>query len=138
MDRKPGVRAVGGIFFRSSNPKSSREWYQRHLGLKTDEYGTNFAWRQDQDPEHRGFTQWSAFKQDTQYFGEHEQQFMINYRVDDLESLVAELRKDGIEIVDDIQHETYGKFVHIVDCDEICQLIQPPCCADLTTSPQRQ
>jgi catechol 2,3-dioxygenase-like lactoylglutathione lyase family enzyme len=111
------VRAIGGVFFRSSDPGRTREWYRRHLGLRTDAYGTNFAWRHAGNPERSGYTQWSPFAGDTAYFGDQDQQFMINYRVDDLEGLLAQLRADGVEVVGDVQQEPYGKFAHIVDVD---------------------
>lgn len=114
---KPRVHAIGGVFFRSADPQATRDWYARHLGLSVDAYGTNFAWRQARTPENKGYTQWSAFKNDTDYFGAKEQQFMINYRVDNLEALVTSLVEAGVDVVDGIQQEPYGKFVHIVDAD---------------------
>ncbi len=117
MPDKPRVHAIGGIFFRSNNPEASRNWYKRHLGLNVDEYGTNFVWREEQAPQNRGYTQWSAFEHDTTYFGSADQQFMLNYRVDDLETLVEVLREDGVKIVGEIMHEAYGKFAHVIDGD---------------------
>ena len=109
------VKAVGGVFFRANNPKETREWYAKHLGLQTDPYGTNFAWRQVDNPNKAGYTQWSPFDGDTEYFGKVEQQFMINYRVDDLDALLASLREEGVEIVGDVVQESFGRFAHIID-----------------------
>ena len=118
MTTEPGrVRGIGGVFFRAPQPAATRDWYQKHLGLRTDEYGTNFAWRQADDPGRPGYTQWSPFAADTSYFGAGGQQFMINYRVDDLAALLERLREAGVEIVGDVQEEPYGRFVHIVDGD---------------------
>ncbi len=117
MADQPRVTGIGGVFFRSRDPAATRQWYADHLGFKVDAYGTNFAWRQANAPEQPGYTQWTAFSEDTTYFGAQDQAFMINYRVTDLEALVAELRHAGVHIVDDIITETYGKFVHIVDGD---------------------
>lgn len=113
----PRARAIGGVFFRSTDPAKTREWYRRHLGLRTDAYGTNFAWRQAEHPDRCGYTQWSPFAQETSYFGAREQQFMINFRVEDLEGLLTRLQTDGVEVVGDVQQESYGKFAHIVDVD---------------------
>ena len=114
---KPRVRAIGGVFFRTKDSEATRNWYAKHLGLGVDAYGSNFAWRQYEHPDRPGYTQWSPFKHETDYFGDQDQQFMINYRVDNLEEMVKNLRRDGVEIVDDIQVEDYGKFVHIIDSD---------------------
>jgi predicted enzyme related to lactoylglutathione lyase len=109
------ARALGGIFFRASDPAATRAWYQRHLGLQVDSYGTNFAWRHHDQPEQVGHTQWSPFKADTDYFGSADQQFMINYRVDDLDGLLEDLKRDGVVVVGEVQQESYGKFAHIID-----------------------
>lgn len=109
------VTGIGGIFFKCKSPEKMKEWYNRHLGLETDEYGTNFEWRQGVDPSKKGFTQWSPFKEDTKYFSPSERDFMINYRVENLEELVEELKKEGVHIVDEIETYEYGKFVHILD-----------------------
>ncbi|MGD1848806.1 MAG: VOC family protein [Salibacteraceae bacterium] len=111
------VTGIGGIFFRSKDPQKTKDWYQQHLGLNTDAYGTNFTWRQESDPEQKGATQWSPFSSDTNYFGDTGQDFMINYRVENLEALVENLRQEGVKIVDEIATHDYGKFVHIEDND---------------------
>lgn len=90
-------------------------WYKKHLGLDTDEYGTTFAWRTESDPQQKGFTQWSPFKQTTDYFAPSEKEFMINFRVADIEALVEQLKSEGVTVVDEIESFEYGKFVHILD-----------------------
>jgi len=109
------VTGIGGIFFKCQDPEKIRKWYARHLGFKTDEYGAMFESRQADAPEKKVYLQWSPFKQDTQYFEPSSKPFMVNYRVENLEKLVAELRKEGVEIVDDIETFEYGKFIHILD-----------------------
>jgi predicted enzyme related to lactoylglutathione lyase len=109
------VTGIGGVFFKCKNPDKVKEWYSKHLGLKMDQYGTSFEWRQGDDPSKYGFTQWSAFSDSTKYFDPSVKEFMINYRVQDLESLVIELKRDGVMIVDSIESFDYGKFVHILD-----------------------
>ena len=109
------VTGIGGIFFKCKDPNKMKEWYSKNLGLQTDKYGTTFEWRQGADSSKKGFTQWSPFNETTKYFEPSEKDFMINYRVEDLEALVEQLKKDGVNIVDKIESFEYGKFVHIVD-----------------------
>jgi predicted enzyme related to lactoylglutathione lyase len=109
------VTGIGGVFFKCKDPDKVKEWYSKHLGLKMDQYGTSFEWRQGDDPSKYGFTQWSAFSDSTKYFDPSVKEFMINYRVQDLESLVIELKRDGVMLVDSIESFDYGKFVHILD-----------------------
>jgi len=109
------VTGIGGIFFKCKEPKKMNEWYKTHLGLNTNDYGANFEWRQEDDPEKKGSTQWSTFSETTKYFEPSAKDFMINYRVDNLEALVEQLKAEGVTIVDDIAAYDYGKFVHIVD-----------------------
>ena len=111
------VTGIGGIFFKCKDPNKIKEWYKTHLGLNTDEYGTNFEWRQGADPKKKGFTQWSPFEEKTNYFEPSNKEWMINYRVENIESLVEELRKEGVVIVDKIEVFTYGKFIHILDVE---------------------
>lgn len=111
------VTGIGGIFFKCKDPGKVREWYQKHLGLHTNQYGAVFEWRQGEDPTQKGFTQWSPFKESTKYFEPSPKDFMINYRVADLEKLVEELKKEGVTVVDTIETYDYGKFVHILDVE---------------------
>lgn len=94
-----------------------REWYQTHLGLNTNQYGAVFEWYQGADSAKKGFTTWSPFAETTNYFEPSTKEFMINYRVDNLELLVEQLKKEGVTIVDEIEKVDYGKFVHIVDVE---------------------
>jgi catechol 2,3-dioxygenase-like lactoylglutathione lyase family enzyme len=111
MERATGI---GGIFFKVENPEKTRNWYKENLGLNTDEFGSNFEWRQADEGTEKAFTQWSPFKKSSDYF---EQDFMINYRVTNLETLVEELKLKGVKFVDEITSHDYGKFVHILDGD---------------------
>lgn len=111
------VTGIGGIFFKSKDPKKLKEWYQKHLGLNTDAYGTVFEWRQAADSTKKGFTQWSPFNETTKYFEPSTKDFMLNYRVADMEALVAELKKEGVTVLDTIETYDYGKFVHIMDIE---------------------
>ena len=111
------VTGIGGIFFKCKDPKKMREWYKTHLGLNTNQYGTVFEWRQGADTTKKGFTQWSPFNEKTKYFEPSTKEFMINYRVDNLEALVEELKKAGVSFTDSIETFEYGKFVHIMDIE---------------------
>ncbi len=112
------VIGLGGIFFKCSDPEKLKAWYGKHLGLPVDDYGANFEFREAEDPSKKGTTVWSPFKESTKYFEPSQKQFMINYRVEDLEWLVGELKKEGVTILDEIQSFDYGKFVHILDPEE--------------------
>jgi predicted enzyme related to lactoylglutathione lyase len=109
------VTSIGGIFFKCQNPDQMKTWYREHLGLQTDQYGTSFEWRQVDRPDQKGFLQWSTFSADTKYFEPSAKEFMINYRVENLEWLVEELKKEGVTVLDGIEAYEYGKFVHILD-----------------------
>jgi predicted enzyme related to lactoylglutathione lyase len=111
------VTGIGGIFFKCKDPELMREWYQKHLGLKTNQYGTVFEWYQGADNTKKGFTNWSPFKEGTTYFEPSTKEFMINYRVENLEALVEELQKEGVTVTDQIERVAYGKFVHILDAE---------------------
>ncbi|MEQ8926095.1 MAG: VOC family protein [Fulvivirga sp.] len=112
---KGRVTGIGGIFFKSNEPKKLTNWYNKHLGLVTNEYGSMFEFRDTNNPEKKGYLQWSAFSKDSTYMEPSEQPFMINYRVVNIEALVNQLKKEGVEIVDEIATYDYGKFVHIMD-----------------------
>lgn len=109
------VTALGGIFFKSNDPKKINEWYQKHLGINTDEYGTTFEWRHAGNPGKKGFSVWSPFKETTDYFNPSTKDFMINFRVEDLDGLLTLLKQEGIEQVGETQVFDYGKFAHIMD-----------------------
>ena len=94
-----------------------REWYKTNLGLNTNQYGAVFEWRQGADTTKKGFTQWSLFNEKTKYFEPSTKDFMINYRVENLEALVEQLKKDSVIITDKIETVEYGKFVHIMDIE---------------------
>lgn len=120
------VTGIGGVFFKSENPKVINEWYTQNLGIATSEFGAVFDWLQADDPSKKGTTVWCAFAQDTQYFNPSTKPFMINYRVEDLTALVAELKQNGVTVVDEIAVYDYGKFVHILDPDgNIIELWEP-------------
>lgn len=109
------VTGIGGVFFKCADPKKMNEWYGEHLGFPIADYGTMFQGRNIDDPDKTHYTVWSPFKQDTKYFEPSEKDFMINYRVENIEALVEELKNAGVTILDEIATYEYGKFVHILD-----------------------
>lgn len=114
MKRKK-VTGIGGIFFKCKDPQAMKNWYSDNLGLVTDKYGSLFEFRSSDNPDEKGYLQWSPFSKDTDYFAPSEKEFMINYRVENLEILVEELKQSGVEVLDEIATYEYGKFVHILD-----------------------
>jgi predicted enzyme related to lactoylglutathione lyase len=109
------VTAIGGVFFKCKDAEAQKGWYAKHLGIAMDKYGSSFEWRHSDDKEKKGYSAWSPFEKDTDYFGDAAQQYMINYRVDDLEALVKQLKEEGVTIVDQMEIYEYGKFIHILD-----------------------
>ena len=112
------VTGVGGVFLRSKDPKALTRWYAENLGVKLSDFnGVSFQWS-DEVPAGTGMTAWSAFPQNTKYFGEGEnQQAMINYRVDDLDALLIQLEAAGVWIDPHRDDQSYGKFAWVKDCD---------------------
>ena len=111
------VTGIGGVFFKTDDPESTKQWYKKHLGINSGQYGGTFEWRHANDEQKKGFTAWSPFPRDTDYLDPSDKEFMINYRVENLEALVEELKKEGVTILDEIETYDYGKFVHILDAE---------------------
>ncbi|PQA60014.1 VOC family protein [Siphonobacter curvatus] len=109
------VTGFGGIFFKTKDPQATRTWYNQHLGFNTDEYGATFAWRDSQDPTQEGVTTWSPFPEHTSYFDPSPKEFMLNFRVANLEELLVLLRQEGVEVIGEMQVYEYGKFGWILD-----------------------
>ena len=112
---KKRVTGIGGIFFKTKNPDKTKEWYKTHLGLNTDDYGCTFWWKDENG--NKCSTQWSPFKENTEYFAPSQKDFMVNYRVENLEDLLQILKAEGVTIVGDMQTYDYGKFGWILDPD---------------------
>jgi len=111
----PKVTGVGGIFFFSDNPEECKEWYTKNLGIETNQWGSSFESRNVDNPEEINYLQWNPFKKGSEYFRPSKKEFMINYRVQNIEGLVEKLKNNGVTVVDDIETYDYGKFVHIMD-----------------------
>jgi predicted enzyme related to lactoylglutathione lyase len=111
------VTGIGGIFFKCQDPEKMKEWYKTHLGFDMSPYGTKFNWRDGEDSTKEGYTLWTPFPDKTKYFEPSTKDFMINYRVENIEVLVEELKKEGVTVLDKIEAYDYGKFVHILDVE---------------------
>ena len=109
------VTGIGGIFFKCKDPDHMKKWYSDHLGLVTNEYGSTFEFRQSDPPSEKAYLQWSPFNEKTQYFQPSQKEFMVNYRVHDLEALLEEFKKKGVMVVGEMTTYEYGKFAHIMD-----------------------
>lgn len=113
----PKVTGIGGIFFFSENPEKTKEWYSENLGLEVNQWGSSFEFRNANRPDEINYLQWSPFKQGSDYFSPSQKEFMINYRVQNIEGLLDKLKNNGVTILDNIETYDYGKFVHILDED---------------------
>ncbi len=109
------VTGLGGVFYKVADPARTQAWYKEVLGVGGD-YGAMFPFKRDGGGE--GYSIVTPFQQGTDYFSPSASSFMINFRVDDLDALSAELEARGIEILGR-QEEEYGKFAWILDCDGI-------------------
>ena len=111
------VTGIGGIFFKCKNPAKVKEWYKKHLGFDTNQYGASFEWQEGSNPSKKETLQWSPFAESTTYFEPSIKDFMINYKVANLVSLVELLKKEDVTILDKIETYEYGKFIHIMDIE---------------------
>jgi len=115
---------LGGIFFKSRDPAALGAWYAEHLGLHLEDWG---GVRFDEDAARPGFTLWAPFAADTDYFGPGTQPYMINFRVDDLDALLAQLRAAGVTVDERTDISELGRFGWILDPEGTrIELWQPP------------
>lgn len=109
------VTGIGGVFFKSEDPEKMKAWYTKHLGIVTDEWGGLFKWRDHEDKEKECTTAWGPFSKTSEYFNPSPHDYMFNYRVDNLEALLAKLKEEGVEVIDKVEEFEYGKFGWIID-----------------------
>ena len=109
------VTGIGGLFFKTADPTATKEWYKKHLGFNTDDWGCTFWWKDENG--NKCSTQWSPMANDTDYYKPSEKPFMFNYRVEILVGLLKLLKEEGVTIIGDIQEFEYGKFGYIMDND---------------------
>lgn len=122
------VTGIGGVFFKSKDPKALSAWYAKHLGLPVQEWGgAPMAWVTPENPSGTGTTIWNPFASDTQYFAPSESTFMVNFRVDDLHGLIDALRAEGCNVLERVEESEYGKFGWVLDPEgNKIELWEPP------------
>lgn len=112
---KKRVTGIGGIFFKTKVPVAVKDWYRDHLGFNTDQWGSTFWWK-NKDGEDCS-TQWSPFKEDTEYFEPSKKEFMMNFRVENLDELLKTLKEEGVQVLAKTESLEEGKFGWIVDLE---------------------
>ena len=122
------VTGIGGVFFHARDPVALRAWYKLHLGIDVQEWGgAAFTWTNAEGQPTAGTTVWNIGDAASNYFAPSAAQFMINYRVADLHSLVAALRAEGCNVLDKVDESEYGKFAWVMDPEgNKVELWEPP------------
>jgi predicted enzyme related to lactoylglutathione lyase len=125
------VLGIGGIFFKAQDPEKLAAWYKEHLGLEVEEYGgVTFREPQSVDavaPSRQSYVVWSPFPADTDYFAPSTKPFMINFRVTELDQLLAKLRAEGVTVDGEPQKSEFGYFGWVMDPDgNRIELWEPP------------
>jgi D-3-phosphoglycerate dehydrogenase len=112
-NKEASVTGIGGIFFKSKDPKALKSWYATHLGIPVDDYGWSFWWKDAQGND--AMTQWAPFEASTRYFEPSDKEFMLNFRVHHLKQLLTELATQGVTIIGNPETYDYGTFAWILD-----------------------
>jgi predicted enzyme related to lactoylglutathione lyase len=124
------VLGIGGIFFKARDPEKLAAWYKEHLGLNVEDYGgVSFREEENADvsPKRQAFLVWSAFPEDTDYFAPSSKPFMINFRVADLDQLLAKLRAEGVTVDEKAEKSEFGYFGWAMDPEgNRIELWEPP------------
>ncbi len=122
------VTGIGGIFFKARDPATMWAWYKKHLGIDVQAWGgAAFSWADDDGKPVGGTTIWNVGSADGDYFAPSTAPFMINYRVDDLQALLAALRAEGCNVLEKTDDSEYGKFGWVMDPEgNKVELWQPP------------
>lgn len=110
------ITGIGGVFFKSRNDRAAlAAWYQEHLGISLESFGGAILKWPDDKAEDKGLTVWHIAEKESQWFSPSDSSFMINYRVDDLEEMIAQLRAGGVEIIQGPESHENGKFAWVMD-----------------------
>lgn len=119
---------IGGIFFKSKDPKALGAWYAKHLGVPIEAWGgAVFRWQSPDNPNGVGTTVWTPFEEGTTYFGPGSSSFMVNFRVHDLHALVEALKAEGCAVEPKVEESEFGKFAWVTDPEgNRVELWEPP------------
>ncbi|MCP2258696.1 Catechol 2,3-dioxygenase [Streptoalloteichus tenebrarius] len=110
------ITGIGGVFLRAGDADALAAWYRETLGIPLAEHGgVTFHWAMGSTPERPGTTTWALFPSRSSYLGRPDQQVMMNFRVDDLAGLLADLRAKGVRILDDYEESEFGRFAWCLD-----------------------
>jgi predicted enzyme related to lactoylglutathione lyase len=125
------ITGIGGIFFKASDPEKLGAWYKEHLGLEVEEYGgvtfRDAGATTGPAPRRQAYTVWSPFAADTDYFAPSDKPFMINFRVADLDALLAKLRAEGVTVDERSEKSEFGYFGWAMDPEgNRIELWEPP------------
>jgi predicted enzyme related to lactoylglutathione lyase len=108
LTRVERVLGIGGYFFRARDPEAIAAWYEKNLGIAS--MASKWSWEQEAGP-----TVFAPFPADTDYFGNLDQQSMLNFRVQNLDAMLDQLRAAGAVVEDEVSEASYGRFGHAVD-----------------------
>ena len=124
----PGVTGLGGAFFKARDKTRLADWYRKHLDIAVEDGGwALFRWRDDADPAWPGTTVWALFEEDSEYFGPSGRRAMLNYRVADLDAVLAALRAEGVSVDERVEETAEGRFGWVTDPEgNRIELWQPP------------
>jgi predicted enzyme related to lactoylglutathione lyase len=112
------ITGIGGVFLKSKGDSTAlAAWYQKHLGMHLEDFGGAVLKWPDDSAEDRGLTVWHLTDSDSQWFSPSTSSFMINYRVDNLGEMLAQLRAGGMEVISGPESHENGKFAWIMDPD---------------------
>lgn len=117
------VQGIGGLFFKAQDPDKLQAWYDQHLGIGRlphspwgeDDPASLLEWRDKDDPNRTCFTVFGLFPADTDYFEPGDKPYMFNFRVDDLDAVLAQLREEGVQLHGEIRTLSFGRFARIID-----------------------
>lgn len=112
------ITGIGGVFFKSRNDRAALvAWYEKHLGMQLESFGGAVLRWPDDPAEDKGLTVWHVAEKGSEWFSPSDSPFMINYRVDNLEEMIAQLKADGVEVLSGPESHQNGKFAWILDLD---------------------
>lgn len=114
-DKKGRITGLGGLFFKTADKEKTLAWYRDNLAMETTDFGSVFQWREHGDADEVGYTVWSPFAEDTDYFAPSEAPFMMNFRVENLDALLETLKSAGATIVGGPKEEPNGRFAWVLD-----------------------